>query len=86
MGKHRINVQAKVLHYTARHECVTGCGSYFRASYTLTEVLEPAITLDEHLEADLRTRVPDIPVGWRMDGRDKLTCPACQQRNAEAAS
>lgn len=84
MGEHRINVQAKVLTYTARHECINVgmCGASFRASYTLWEVLEPAVTMDEHLEADLRTRVPPIPVGWEMNGRDKLTCPACRQRKA----
>ena len=70
------------LTYSAAHFCCL-CPNAFRARYTMWSVLELVRDLDEYLQRDLRTRIPDIPVGWRMDGRDKLTCPDCRRRNGE---
>lgn len=54
-----------------------GCGRLALSHHHITLVSVPARELEAQLQYEFNHRIPDIPVGWSMSGRDNLKCENC---------
>ena len=54
------------------------CGKTFNSHHSMHLRLEPV----EALEGIVNSTLPDIPVGWCMNGRDHLVCDKCMENES----
>jgi hypothetical protein len=55
-----------------------GCGKQALSRHHTHVQQASASEMQEILQAQFRTEQPDIPIGWSMNGRDKLSCESCK--------
>lgn len=56
------------------------CGRQALSRHSTRLIGVPIDHVKELLLIDSRSKTPDIPVGWSMSGRDRISCDSCERK------